>query len=168
MKRKPATKAQMLKDIRAERQKLEDALQGLTDADMAKTAAAGEWSVKDILAHIAAWEKSFLKWYQAGLRGEKQVMPEWSKPGVLDAINKDIYERNLNRQLADVKKEFYASYKLVFKTVQQIPEGDMFTPAKYDWTGKSTLANYIWSNTGEHYFDHIAMIESIKKKFGLS
>ena len=163
---KPTTKARLLKDIRAERQKLEIALQGLTDADMVKTTVAGEWSVKDILAHVTTWEQSFLKWYEAGLRGEKQVMPEWSKPGVIDAINKEIYERNAKRSLNDVKKEFHASYKTILKTIDQIPEEAMFITGKYDWTGKYTLADYTVVNTGGHYTEHLAMIEAIKKKHG--
>lgn len=163
---KPTTKAELLKGIRDERKCLENALKGLTDAEMAKAEAVGTWSVKDILAHVAAWEKSFLKCYQAGLRGEKQVMPEWSKPGVLDAINREIYEHNLNRKLSDVNKDFHESYKRILKTVAQIPEEGMFTPGKFDWTGKATLADYIWSNTGQHYFEHLAMVDAIKKKPG--
>jgi hypothetical protein len=164
---KPTSKAQMLKAIRQERQKLETVLQGLTDADMVKAPASGEWSVKDILAHIAFWEQFFIQRYRAGLRGEKQVMPEWSKSGVLNDINKEVYERNLKRKLSDVKKSFHASYKLIFDAVEQIPEEDMFAPAKYDWTGKNTLADYIVGNTSEHYAEHLAMIDAIKKKHSL-
>ena len=164
---KPTTKGQLLKDIRTERKKLENALKGLPDAAMVKAPAAGEWSVKDILAHIAFWEQFFLQRYRAGLRGEKQVMPEWSKSGVLDDINKEVYERNLKRTLSDVKKEFHTSYKLIFDAVEQIPEEDMFASSKYDWTGKNTLADYIVGNTSEHYAEHLATIEAIKKKHGI-
>lgn len=153
----------MLKDIRLARQRLENALKGLTDTDMVKAPVTGGWSGKDILAHIVSWEQSFIKWYQTGLRGEKQVMPVWDQPGVLDDINRQIYERNVNLELSNVKKEFHASYKLILKTVEKVSEEAMFTPARYDWTGKDTLADYIWVNTGRHYFEHLAAIESIKK-----
>jgi hypothetical protein len=166
MMNKPVTKSQLLYYIRAERKRLDNALKGLTDADMLKTEAAGEWSVKDIMAHISAWEKSLLKWYQTGVRGEKQVMPEWEKPGVIDEINRGIYERNLKRKLADVKAEFRDSFNIVFKTIESIPEEAMFTPSKYDWTGKTTLVDYIAANTSGHYTDHLAMIEAIKNKLG--
>jgi hypothetical protein len=161
---RPATKTELLKSIREERQRLEKSLQGLTDADMVRTTKPSEWSVKDILAHVSAWEQYFLERYQTGLRGEKQVMPEWSKPGVIDAINKEFYEGNFNRKLSDVKKKFRASHKTILKTVEKIPEEDMFTLAKYDWTGKNTLADYIIVNTSEHYPAHLKMIEALKKK----
>jgi hypothetical protein len=161
---KPTTKAQLLKDIRTERRKLEKALQGIADSDMVKAPAAGEWSGKDILAHVAYWEQFFLQRYRTGLRGEKQVMPEWSQPGVIDTINKEVYERNLNRKLSDVKKEFQASYEVILKVVKEIPEEDMFAASKYDWTGKNTLADYITGNTSGHYAEHLAMIGAIKQK----
>jgi hypothetical protein len=163
---KPTTKAKLLNDIRDERKRLEDTLKGLTDTDMIKTIQEGEWSVKDILAHVAAWEQWFLKHYQAGLRGEKQVIPDWKQPGLIDDMNKEFYERNRDRKLGEVRKEFRDSYKLIFKTVELIPEEDMFIPGKYDWLGKDTLAQYIIVNTSEHYLAHLKMIETIKKKLG--
>ena len=161
---KPTTKAELLKGIRDERKRLENALKGLADAEMTKAEAVGAWSVKDILAHIAAWEKSFLKWYETGLRGEKQVMPDWKKPGIIDAINRQIYQRSRKRALKEVLAEFRASYRLILKTVEDIPEDAIFVPAKYDWLGKATLADYIFINTTEHYMEHLAMIDAIRKK----
>jgi hypothetical protein len=164
---KPTTKARLLQDIREEHKSLEKALRGLSDADMLKSAAPGEWSVQDTLAHVTAWEKTFLNWYETGLRGEKQVMPDWSKPGLIDEINLDIYKRNHDRWLKEVKKEFKESYKQIFKTVKSIPEDLMFTPGKVAWTGKETLADYIMANTSGHYSEHVAMIEDIKKKLAV-
>jgi hypothetical protein len=163
-RKKPALKAELIKGILDERKRLENALKGLTAADMAGPSKPDVWSVKDILGHIASWEAFFLQRYEAGLRGEKQIMPEWSKAGVLDAVNLEIYQHNRHRELADILKEFKESYQRIFKTVVSIPEEDMFTPGKYDWTGKNTLADYIIGNTSEHYAEHLGMIEAIKKK----
>lgn len=164
---KPASKDQLLGSIKQEHKNLENSIKGLSDTEMIKTTEPGEWSVQDIMAHVTAWEQSLLNWYERGLRGEKQVMPEWNKPGVLDAINLDIYRRNKDRWLKEIKKEFKGSYKQILKTVKSIPEEWMLTPARFDWTGKSTLMDYIFSNTSEHYADHTLMIENIKQKHGL-
>jgi hypothetical protein len=160
----PTTKVALLQGIREERKRLEDALIGISRSDMAKDSRPDAWSVKDNLAHVAAWEKKLLKWYETGLRGEKQAMPQWSQPGLIDEINLKIYQRNRDRQLDDVLQEFKESYKQILTTVESIPEDGMFTPGKYDWTGKGTLADYIVGNTSHHYIDHLEMIEAIKKK----
>ncbi len=163
----PTTKAELLEDIREQRKHLENALKGLTEADMVKSTAPGVWSAKDILAHITVWEKSFLTWYETGLRGEKQVIPDWKKPGIIDGINWGIYERNLKRGLTEVLTEFRDSYKHVLDMVEAAPEEVLFTPGKYDWTGKTTLADYIVSNTSNHYAEHIPAIEAIKRQCNL-
>jgi hypothetical protein len=160
----PTTKAALLRGIREERQRLEYAFKRISPSDMAKASHPDAWSVKDNLAHIAAWEKKLLKWYETGLRGEKQAMPQWSQPGLVDEINLEIYQRNRGRQLDDVLQEFKESYQQILATVESMPEDGMFTSGKYDWTGQGTLADYIVGNTSGHYAEHLKMIEALKKK----
>ena len=160
---RPATKAELLKAIKEERQRLEALLKGLSDADMVKPTKPAEWSVKDILAHVTAWEAYFLGWYNDGLAGKKMDMPDWSKPGTVDAINRQIFERNRSRDLNDIMKDFSATYRQILKTVESVPEADMFAQSKFAWTGKDTLADYIFVNTSEHYAEHLAAIEAMKK-----
>lgn len=164
---KPASKKELLKSIKTEHKLLERSFKGISATDMIMTTAPGEWSVQDILAHVTAWENKLLEWYEAGLRGEKQVMPDWGKPGVVDEINLGIYKRNHDRWVKEVKKEFSESYKRILKTVKAIPEETLFTPGKVDWTGKDTLADYVISNTSRHYTEHIPMIEALKQKLSL-
>jgi hypothetical protein len=164
---KPTSKTELLTSIKAERKNLERALKGLSATDMIKAASPGEWSIQDIMAHITAWEAFLRQRYETGLRGEKQTMPDWSKPGVIDEINLNIYKQNHDRWLKEVQKEFKESYKKTLKTVKSIPEEAMFTRNKYEWTGKATLADYIEGNTCGHYAEHIAMIEAIKQKLGV-
>jgi hypothetical protein len=163
---KQTTKARLLQDIKAEHERLEAVLRPLSDTEMMWSNAPGEWSVQDIMAHITAWEQKFLGWYETGLNGQKIDMPDWSKPGTVDAINLNIFKQNKDRWLKEIKKEFKESFKTVFKTVKSIPEETIFTPGRFAWTGKNTLADYIISNTCEHYAEHIAMIEDIKQKMG--
>ena len=81
-------------------------------------------------------------------------------------MNREFYERNRDRKLGEILKEFRDSYKFILKTVEEIPEADMFAADKYEWTGKDTLAVYIYVNASEHYPAHLKMIEAIKKKLG--
>jgi hypothetical protein len=43
----------------------------------------GEWSAKDVLAHLTEWEQMVLGWYHAGLAGETPALPapgfKWSE-----------------------------------------------------------------------------------------
>jgi hypothetical protein len=161
---KPATKVELVQGIKNERKRLEEALKNFTPADMAKNSRPDAWSVKDILAHISWWEAFFVDRFEAGLRGEKQILPRWNEPGVLDDINLDIYKHNRGRELPDVLKAFEKSYQRFLTMVESIPEADMFTHGKYGWTDKSTIADYIVANSSRHYAEHRATIENLKNK----
>jgi hypothetical protein len=146
------SKQVILERIRTERRRLEQNLEPLSDEKMEIPGVVGEWTVKDLLAHLADWEQRFIGWYEAGLRGE---IPDIPAPGLswqdLDVLNQRIYERHRDRPLEDVQQEFSASYEQVLATVEGIPEGEMFAVGRYAWLGANNLIGVILANTANHY-----------------
>ena len=74
-------KANVLEKMQAERAKLDGLLATLSAEQMCQTTLENEWSVKDVLAHIAVWERRCVGWIQAGLRGEKPDKQSKGIPG---------------------------------------------------------------------------------------
>ena len=149
---KQTSKAQLLKDIRTERRRLEKNLSGLNAEDMVRPGVMGTWSVKDILAHLVAWEKLFLDWYSTGVQGcSPSITPVGMSQSSIDTLNQLIYEKNQWRSLEDILAEFQASYQEIVTVVESIPEEDMLVHGRFNWTGKLTLSDYIAGNTCNHY-----------------
>lgn len=149
---KQTSKEQLMKDIHAERRRLEKNLSPLSAEDMLQPRVTGAWSVKDILAHLVAWEMLLMEWYQAGIQGSSsEIEPVGMCQTAMDALNQHIYEVNQWRSLDEVLAEFHASYQQVVTVIEGIPEGDMFVRRRFTWTGKLTLADYIAGNTCNHY-----------------
>jgi hypothetical protein len=74
---------------------LEKTLSILNAEDMIRPGVAGAWSVKDILAHLTAWERLFLDWYSSGLQGSTpNITPVGMSQKSMDALNQQIYEQN--------------------------------------------------------------------------
>lgn len=150
--RRGIDKESILSRIQKERRRLEKNLASLSDQQMVEPGVIGEWSVKDILAHLVDWEQRFLGWYQAGLRGE---IPHTSAPGLnwgeLDKLNQLIYEQNKDRPLSSVLADFASSYVQVVETVKSIPAEDILPVGRFAWTGNGNLAGYILANTANHY-----------------
>ena len=159
---RPTSKTELLHAIRAERRKLEVAIKSISDTDMVRSPSPGAWSVKDILAHVSAWEDTFVGWYQAGLKGGKVDKPDFSKSGVLAEVNRGIYEANKDRSLKAVLAAFDSSYERILSLVESIPEEDIFKRGRFSWTGTQKLLGYITSNTSSHYPMHLRMIEALK------
>jgi hypothetical protein len=142
----------ILDRIRTERRRLELNLAEVPAHDMETAGVINGWSVKDVLAHLVAWEKLFLGWYKAGLQGERPAVPA---PGIgwdeLDRLNRQIYERNCKRDLEEVLADFHASYAQVLAVIESMPEDEIFSPGRYEWLGENALVGPILANTANHY-----------------
>lgn len=151
------TKTELLDSIRGARAALEDALARFDEEALVAAAVTGDWTPKDIMAHIVYWEQSFLRWYEAGRRGEKPDRPEFGVPwDDLDGLNREIAEHSRLRSLDEVRAEFAASHRAILAAVAAMDEDEIFAAGRYAWTGKYPLLPYLRSNTNEHYAEHAA------------
>jgi hypothetical protein len=149
---KQTSKDQLMKDIHTERRRLEKNLAALRAEDMIKPGVTGTWSVKDILAHLVAWERLFIDWYHSGIQSSSSsTAPVGMRQSAIDALNQHIYEKNQWRTLDDIIAEFHASYQQIIPIIEGIPEEELFSHGRFNWTGKLTLADYIAGNTCNHY-----------------
>jgi hypothetical protein len=146
----------IIDQMKVERRRLEKNLALLSEEDMVAPGVAGphgEYSVKDILAHLIEWEQMFLGWYKAGLKGEVPVVPA---PGIswrnLGELNERIYEKHKDRPLTEIKEEFDVSYQQVMGIIEEMSVDDFFERGKYQWMGpKENVGGYVKANTGNHY-----------------
>jgi hypothetical protein len=145
-------RAVILERIQTERRRLEQNLVEVPAREMETPGVVGDWSVKDVLAHLVDWEQRFLGWYEAGRRGEWPAVPA---PGIgwheLDLLNRQIYERNRERDLEEILADFHASYAQVRATVEAMSQDEIFEPGRYDWLGENALVGPILANTANHY-----------------
>ena len=149
---KRSGKTQLLADIKSEHQRLQNYLVLLIEAEMLKTGVVGDWSVKDLLAHLTAWEQLFLSWYRAGLtNASMRPSPVGMGRTAIDQINQSVYAENKQKPLGQVLEEFRDSYRQTLAEIESIPEKDMFGQQRFAWTGKLKLADYAAGNTCNHY-----------------
>jgi uncharacterized protein (TIGR03083 family) len=126
---KPHTKSLVLSESQKEREALDEFLSTLSPKQMTEPGMLGEWSVKDVLAHLYEWEQMVLRWLVATERGETPAVPaedhKWSQ---LPALNEEIRQKHSNRSLDEMLKLYKESYKQIMETIESIPEEEMFTP----------------------------------------
>ena len=147
-------KKDLLDEIQRERTSLDDTLALLSPRQMTKSGVTrGGWSVKDVLAHLVAWQQMNLDWYAAGLRGEKPAMPA---PGYtlreLPRLNQMIYRKHHRRSLHAVIEDYRSYHERVVALIEAIPDSDLVTLGRFSWTGPSwTLSDYLRASTAAHY-----------------
>ena len=70
------SKQDFLARIRASRALLNEAISGLTEDQMTRDLVTPDWTVKDILAHIAAWQNEAALGVERAARGELIVFTD--------------------------------------------------------------------------------------------
>ena len=149
---RPTSKTDLLAAIKKERSALETYLETLTLEQMTDPGIVGEWSVKDVLAHLIEWEQMVLSWHAAGLRGETPELPapgfKWNQT---PALNQQIFEKHRERHLDDVLGQFHASHQEILGVIQGLSNDELFTASRFAWTKKNTLGTYFVSATSSHY-----------------
>jgi hypothetical protein len=126
----------------------------------------GEWSVKDILAHIAAWEKFLITNQFLGIPAVEAlcVVPEVIDRASEDEVNAILFERNRDRSLADVQSDWFETHRWLMSELAKLGQEQLAQPTLCFGPAPRPLAQWIIFNTYEHYEDHRRAIE--KRRIG--
>ena len=151
----PTSKAELLEMIVQERHALDTLLEDLSPTQMIEPVLEGGWSIKDLLAHIEAWETTMVQWLRSILGdGDTANAPYGLSDADVDEVNRGFYEQNRDKTLEQVRDEYVRSYKEALKTVQDFPEEIMFGDKFSIWGEELPAWMVIGANTCGHYVEH--------------
>lgn len=154
-------KKQLLYHIETSRGKLENTISKLTHEQMLGSNVIGEWTVKDILCHIAIWEMRMTTWLRVSLLGEEpKMLPDGMTWDDLDEWNEQTYEEHKDRGLDEALAMFHKCYAEAFEMIVSVSEEDMIDPERFPWRKGRPLWRIIEANTWEHYDEHCSQIEA--------
>ena len=151
-------KDELIEALEDSREELMDLLDGLSDETLLTAGVVGEWSIKDILAHLAFWEGQMVTLLFQAQRGmEKPSTVHFGKESV-DAINARWYEQAQTRELAMVLNDFIGVRKQTIRRVKELSSSDLNDPKRYPWMNGVPLVELILSDTLEHEEEHADQI----------
>ena len=116
-------KAELVHWLEEEQRGWEGLLEQIAAFRMDQPGANGDWSVKDLLAHLTAWQNRLIRAIQAAHRNEPEPPPPW--PAHLqteDEINAWIYEHNHRRSVDDVLDESHQMFQQLLTVMQALPD----------------------------------------------
>src|SRR5690606_6738122 len=136
---------------------LREAYAGLTEAQMAEPGVTGEWSVKDILAHVTTWEEEALQALPVILRGE--ALPRYADVyGSVDAFNAQASAKKRDLPLAEVLMQMEAVHAWLLAASQDAPEEEIATDTR--------VRRRIRLDTYSHYPGHARAIREGRERLG--
>jgi hypothetical protein len=123
------------------------------------TIGGGEWSAKDLLGHVAAWEELALQTLE-GWRADHRLPtdPDWPST---DDFNAQVFERTSRQSLSDVRSQAAEVHTRLVQTIPAIIDEEWFSN-----TGDRTLGERLGGLTGgpagpfRHAFDHLSDLKA--------
>jgi hypothetical protein len=116
-------KAELLDWLQGEYQKWEAFIAQVSPAGMDQHGVNGDWSMKDVVAHLTGWNRWLVARLQAAGSREPEPPPPW--PADLqtdDEINAWIYESYRGRSAGDILKETQRVHQQLVGVVESLPE----------------------------------------------
>ena len=123
-------RVQLLKRLEEPWRALEAAYGGLSATEMLEPGVTGNWSVKDIVAHVTSWEEEALTHLPVVLAGGRP--PRYSVThGGIDAFNAQTTARNRELPLADVLRRRDDTHRRLLEFIQGAPEETFATDTRF-------------------------------------
>ncbi|MBN1643006.1 MAG: ClbS/DfsB family four-helix bundle protein [Anaerolineae bacterium] len=150
------TRSRLLDQVRSGRAQFGALLDELDRAHMGTPGVQGAWSVKDIVAHVTAWEERMVAWLGQAAHGELDL-PDWR--GV-DDMNEQTYQERKDWPLDEVMATFAQVGAQAIAAIEATPEPDLFAPGRFAGLGDGALWRLVAANTFEHYPAHIRAVRT--------
>jgi hypothetical protein len=145
-------RASVLIELYAGRERLRAALASLPDAAMLDR-VDDEWTRKDVLAHLGAWERRFVDLLQRLRRGE------WPDDTTeTDELNARLYLVARDTSLEVVRLEEEAAWSQFLALVEGMTEEELFDGRYFAWTQGDPLVDWVTGNANEHVDEHLEQL----------
>ena len=141
-------RADLLSELKSENEAWEDLLADIGEDRMEEPGVAGAWSIKDVVAHLAAWRRRTVGRIEAVANGQPEPAPSW--PAELredDEINAWFHARDLGKSVRDVLAESRGVFQQLVSAVSKLPEDALTDPARFPWMEGAPLS-------GAAFFGH--------------
>ena len=154
------TTAQLLEVMRTARSNWEALLAEVGEARLTEPGVEGDWSLKDIIAHITYFETWAADNVMAFRRGEPRPQSEY-KGLEIDEENARLYELLRAKPLTQVLQESRISFQRSIDAVQGLRDEDLYDPeftraSGADWA----VFDLVEGDTFGHYNDHSTSVRA--------
>ena len=150
---------QIVKDLEQARSELRASYQGLSDEQMRQLGAVGEWSVKDVLSHVASWEEFVLPDLGRLARGDMPILGGIDLYSAnYDAVNSIIMSLRRNLPLDQVLRELDIVRADLVKAISRLPDAALV---------EGQFGRVLVQITAEHDRQHAEDIRQWQRREGL-
>ncbi len=149
-----------------------DAITGLTETSCTAVPVCGDWTVRDLLAHILAWDEYILelvkRWPDISLparHSPASASPESASADPLaqwisgddETRNARLHDARAGLTMIEVLDNLATCHRRIVSRCQRLSEEKLRSEVEYDWGERGNLVNLLVSMSA-HTADHAAEI----------
>ena len=129
---------------------LVEAIEGIPEERIDEPGVAGEWSVKDVLGHLAYWDGEAIEGVERSLNGDSESSGDDGDD--FEVTNQREQAVRSGRSVAKARQELFGTHDRLLAALRQHPTID---------------PNEIAGDTFEHYDEHAADIRAWRQRLGI-
>lgn len=146
--------------------KWEELLGRMNVEDIVRPRFERDWSVKDFIAHLWAWQQISVARFEAALRGGDPSYPAWlqgTDPFVAEehteVFNARVRAGNQDRSWADVHQDWSQTFLRLIDLAERTPDDALFEEGRYTWLMGYPLSGVLTGSL-EHHEEHYEEISA--------
>lgn len=149
----------------------EELLASLTEEQITTPRFDLDWSVKDVMAHLWAWQQISIARMEGGLNDREPEFPRWVADigddweENADRVNAVTYETNHNKQWIEVYQNWRNGFLRFLELGNEISERDLLDGDRYPWLKGYNLA-FILVASYDHHQEHCEKLTEWLSKRG--
>lgn len=155
-------KQRIMTMLRSELRRWEALIASLSSAQLTTPLLPNHQSMKDVLAHLYAWQQVSIARLEAAQRNAEPVFPEWlagldpESETDREDFNARIHATYHAQPWSQVYQKWYAGFQWFLKLADAIPTADLLDATKYPWLKGYPLIAVLHGSYEHHHHDHLA------------
>ncbi|HEU5011617.1 MAG TPA: maleylpyruvate isomerase N-terminal domain-containing protein [Roseiflexaceae bacterium] len=157
---------EILRALQEEFNRWEEVLASLSEAHITAPQLDEHWSIKDVVAHLWAWQQRSIARLEAALHDRQPAYPQWPSqfdPEAEDQphdLNAWLYESYRDQPWADVYRNWREGFLRLLQSGAAIPDKDLTDAERYPWLEGYALVDVL-RGSYEHHQEHAEYLEPV-------
>ena len=153
-------KQHILAALRESYEGWEELLAGLNDAQIAAPLVPAQWTIKDIMAHLMAWQQRSIARFDAAQLNREPIFPQWgtsfdpdSDVDDTDKTNAWIHKTYRDQPWSTILQSWRNEFQHLLQSAETFSEKDLLDSEPYPWLDGHPLAMILLA-TYDHHQEH--------------
>ena len=161
-------KEHILAALREKFNSWEELLSGLSEEQITVPRFDLGWSIKDVMAHLWAWQQISVSRLEAGLHNRTPELPGWIVDAVdhweenANQVNDQTFEKYHDKPWPEIYENWRTGFSRLLETGDQISERDMLDGDRYSWLNGYSLAAILIASYDHHQEHFEKLMDFIK------